>query len=80
MYLVQDVNGYVWGSLNVIGDSRWFCPQLQVWLTREKLLGPLRKCDPREYAVHLWLKGETDGIDADQLVQQFEEFLRDNAN
>ena len=79
MYLVQDANGCVRGSLSVIDDSRWFCPLLQVWADREKLLGPLRKCDPREYAVHLWLNGEIDSIYADQLVQRFEELLYDNA-
>lgn len=85
MYLVQDTNGYVWGSLSVIDGSKWFCPQLQVWTDREKLLEPLRKYDPREHAIHLGLTG---GIDmrltqaqdkADRWVQRFEEFLHDNA-
>lgn len=79
MYLVQDVNGYVWGSLSVIDDSRWFCPQLRVGATREKLLGPLRKCDLQEYGVHLYLEGVTDEIDAALWIQRFEEFLHDNA-
>lgn len=60
MYLVQDANGYVWGSLIVIDDSRWFCPQLHVWASRDmKLIDAMEK--------------------ADRWVQQFEEFLRDNA-
>lgn len=79
MYPVQDVNGYVWGSLSVIDDSRWFCPPLRVWATREKLLGPLRKCDLKEYGVHLYLEGVTDEIDAARWIQRFEEFLHDNA-
>ena len=71
MYLVQDVNGYVWGSLSVIDDSRWFCPQLQVWANRDQLMEPLRKCDHREYTVHLWLEGDIDELDAGKLIQQF---------
>lgn len=85
MYLVQDANGYIWGSLSVIDDSWWFCPQLQVRASREKLVGPLRKYNPREHATHLCLSGKMDmkliqALDkADRWVQRFEEFLHDNA-
>lgn len=85
MYLVQDANGYVWDSLSVIDDSRWFCPQLHVWASRDKLVGPLRRYDYRENAKRLCLSGAMDMklIDAmekaDRWVQQFEEFLHDNA-
>ena len=85
MYLVQDANGYVWGSLSVIDDSRWFCPQLQVWASRDKLTEPLRKYDTREHAIHLCLTGEWDMLlieameKEDRWVQRFEEFLYDNA-
>lgn len=85
MYRVQDANGYVWGSLSVIDDSRWFCPQLQVWASRDKLIEPLRKYDPREHAMHLCLSGEMDmklvqaQEKADRWFQRFEEFLHDNA-
>lgn len=79
MYLVQDVNGYVWGSLSVIDDSMWFCPQFQLWAPRDKLIGPLRKLDLKEYGVHSYLECVTDEIKADRWVQRFEEFLHDNA-
>lgn len=48
MYLVQDANGYVWGSLSVIDDSRWFCPQLHLCLTGVmvmKLIDAMEKAD-----------------------------------
>ena len=84
MYLFQDANGYVWGSLSVIDDSRWFCPQLQVCASRDKLIEPLRKYDPREHAIHLCLTGKWDMLlleareKADRWVQRFEEFIHDN--
>lgn len=85
MYLVQDANGYVWGSLSVIDDSRWFCPQLQVWASRGKLIGPLRRYDYRDHAMYLYLEGPIEKTwaqykeEADRWVQRFEEFLHDNA-